>query len=119
MYLPAEVARNLSSSGTNRTSQPGGTGSGTEGATKLLSTPHRPTSATGSSVITSSVQDIKNLRPDYFFQLKNILFSVSEVAEWVKVNATKSDRAKFNPGTNMVDFYMHTYPHTYKEIKFN
>jgi hypothetical protein len=41
------------------------------------------------------------------------------MAQWKMVNATKSDRAKFNPGTNMVDFYMHTYPHTYKEIKFN
>ncbi|KAF7487351.1 ubinuclein-2 isoform X3 [Marmota monax] len=56
MNVPASRGSNLNSSGTNRTSLSGGTGSGTQGATKPLSTPHRPSSASGSSVVTASVQ---------------------------------------------------------------
>ncbi|CAO2603226.1 Ubn2 [Lemmus lemmus] len=56
MNVPASRGSNLNSSGANRTSLSGGTGSGTQGATKPLSTPHRPTSASGSSVVTASVQ---------------------------------------------------------------
>ncbi|XP_041608029.1 ubinuclein-2 isoform X5 [Vulpes lagopus] len=54
--VPASRGSNLNSSGANRTSLSGGTGSGTQGATKPLSTPHRPSSASGSSVVTASVQ---------------------------------------------------------------
>ncbi|XP_029773775.1 ubinuclein-2 [Suricata suricatta] len=54
--VPASRGSNLNSSGANRTSLAGGTGSGTQGATKPLSTPHRPSSASGSSVVTASVQ---------------------------------------------------------------
>ncbi|XP_029446211.1 ubinuclein-2 isoform X2 [Rhinatrema bivittatum] len=46
---------NLISSG-NRTSLPGGTGNGTQGATKPLSTPHRPSSASGSPSAAAIVQ---------------------------------------------------------------
>ncbi|XP_059567908.1 ubinuclein-2 isoform X1 [Myotis daubentonii] len=53
---PASRGSNLNSSGANRTSLSGGTGGGTQGATKPLSTPHRPSSASGSSVVTASVQ---------------------------------------------------------------
>ncbi|XP_020016028.2 ubinuclein-2 isoform X2 [Castor canadensis] len=56
MNVPASRGSNLNSSGPNRTSLSGGTGSGTQGATKSLSTPHRPSSASGSSVVTASVQ---------------------------------------------------------------
>lgn len=56
MNVPASRGSNLNSSGANRTSLSGGTGSGTQGATKPLSTPHRPSSASGSSVVTASVQ---------------------------------------------------------------
>nr|XP_033791096.1 ubinuclein-2 isoform X2 [Geotrypetes seraphini] len=45
----------LNSSG-NRTSLPGGTGSGTQGATKPPSTPHRPSSASGSPSAAAVVQ---------------------------------------------------------------
>ncbi|XP_037015143.2 ubinuclein-2 isoform X2 [Artibeus jamaicensis] len=54
--VPASRGSNLNSSGANRTSLSGGTGSGTQGASKPLSTPHRPSSASGSSVVTASVQ---------------------------------------------------------------
>uniref|UniRef100_M3XXE4 Ubinuclein 2 n=1 Tax=Mustela putorius furo TaxID=9669 RepID=M3XXE4_MUSPF len=54
--VPASRGSSLNSSGANRTSLSGGTGSGTQGATKPLSTPHRPSSASGSSVVTASVQ---------------------------------------------------------------
>ncbi|XP_034493734.1 ubinuclein-2 isoform X5 [Ailuropoda melanoleuca] len=54
--VPASRGSNLNSSGANRTSLSGGTGSGTQGATKPLSTPHRPSTASGSSVVTASVQ---------------------------------------------------------------
>ncbi|XP_058930841.1 ubinuclein-2 isoform X5 [Kogia breviceps] len=54
--VPASRGSNLNSSGAHRTSLSGGTGSGTQGATKPLSTPHRPSSASGSSVVTASVQ---------------------------------------------------------------
>nr|XP_058153430.1 ubinuclein-2 isoform X3 [Dasypus novemcinctus] len=54
--VPASRGSNLNSSGTNRTNLSGGTGSGTQGATKPLSTLHRPSSASGSSVVTASVQ---------------------------------------------------------------
>ncbi|XP_020934751.1 ubinuclein-2 isoform X2 [Sus scrofa] len=54
--VPAGRGSNLNSSGAHRTSLSGGTGSGTQGATKPLSTPHRPSSASGSSVVTASVQ---------------------------------------------------------------
>ncbi|XP_040858438.1 ubinuclein-2 isoform X7 [Ochotona curzoniae] len=54
--VPASRGSNHNSSGANRTSLSGGTGSGTQGATKPLSTPHRPSSASGSSVVTASVQ---------------------------------------------------------------
>ncbi|XP_060052643.1 ubinuclein-2 isoform X3 [Erinaceus europaeus] len=56
MNVPASRGSNLNSSSSNRTSLSGGTGSGTQGATKPLSTPHRPSSASGSSVVTASVQ---------------------------------------------------------------
>lgn len=56
MNVPASRGSNLNSSGANRTSLSGGAGSGTQGATKPLSTPHRPASASGSSVVTASVQ---------------------------------------------------------------
>ncbi|XP_059113565.1 ubinuclein-2 isoform X1 [Peromyscus eremicus] len=56
MNVPVSRGSNLNSSGANRTSLSGGTGSGTQGATKPLSTPHRPASASGSSVVTASVQ---------------------------------------------------------------
>ncbi|XP_012623429.2 ubinuclein-2 isoform X3 [Microcebus murinus] len=56
MNVPASRGSNLNSSGTKRTSLSGGTGSGTQGATKPLSTPHRPSSASGSSAVTASVQ---------------------------------------------------------------
>ncbi|XP_016075827.1 PREDICTED: ubinuclein-2 [Miniopterus natalensis] len=56
MNVPASRGGNLNSSGASRTSLSGGTGSGTQGATKPLSTPHRPSSASGSSVVTASVQ---------------------------------------------------------------
>ncbi|KAM5303262.1 ubinuclein-2 isoform 2-T2 [Glossophaga mutica] len=56
MNVPASRGSNLNSSGANRTSLSGGTGSGTQGASKPLSTPHRPSSASGSSVVTASVQ---------------------------------------------------------------
>ncbi|KAB0343435.1 hypothetical protein FD754_020361 [Muntiacus muntjak] len=56
LNVPASRGSNLNSSGANRTSLSGGTGSGTQGATKPLSTPHRPSSASGSSVVTASVQ---------------------------------------------------------------
>ncbi|XP_066218937.1 ubinuclein-2 isoform X1 [Saccopteryx leptura] len=56
MNVPASRGSNLNSSGASRTSLSGGTGSGTQGATKPLSTPHRPSSASGSSVVTASVQ---------------------------------------------------------------
>uniref|UniRef100_A0A8C2UJD4 Ubinuclein 2 n=1 Tax=Chinchilla lanigera TaxID=34839 RepID=A0A8C2UJD4_CHILA len=54
--VPASRGSNLNSSGASRTSLSGGTGSGTQGATKPLSTPHRPSSASGSSVVAASVQ---------------------------------------------------------------
>ncbi|XP_034877093.1 ubinuclein-2 [Mirounga angustirostris] len=54
--VPASRGSSLNSSGANRTSLSGGTGSGTQGATKPSSTPHRPSSASGSSVVTASVQ---------------------------------------------------------------
>nr|XP_020643479.1 ubinuclein-2 isoform X2 [Pogona vitticeps] len=47
---------NLNSSGANRTNLSAATGSGTQGATKQLSTPHKPSSASGSTVIPASVQ---------------------------------------------------------------
>ncbi|KAG8523325.1 Ubinuclein-2, partial [Galemys pyrenaicus] len=56
MNVPASRGSNFNSSGASRTSLSGGTGSGTQGATKPLSTPHRPSSASGSSVVTASVQ---------------------------------------------------------------
>lgn len=54
--VPASRGSNINSSNAHRTSVPGGTGSGTQGATKPLSVPHRPSSASGSSVVTASVQ---------------------------------------------------------------
>ncbi|XP_075414838.1 ubinuclein-2 [Tenrec ecaudatus] len=56
LNVPASRGGTLNSSGAGRTSLSGGTGSGTQGATKPLSTPHRPSSASGSSVVTASVQ---------------------------------------------------------------
>ncbi|KAM4873860.1 ubinuclein-2 isoform 2-T2 [Thomomys bottae] len=56
MNVPASRGSNLNSSGGTRTSLSGGTGSGIQGATKSLSTPHRLSSASGSSVVTASVQ---------------------------------------------------------------
>ncbi|KAH0616819.1 hypothetical protein JD844_028233 [Phrynosoma platyrhinos] len=56
MNVPVNRGNNLNSSGTNRTSLSGAAGSGTQGATKQLSTPHRPSSASGSTVIPASVQ---------------------------------------------------------------
>ncbi|XP_067167145.1 ubinuclein-2 isoform X2 [Apteryx mantelli] len=56
MNVPASRGSNLNSSGASRTSLSGGAGSGTQGATKQLSTPHRPSSASGSPVVAASVQ---------------------------------------------------------------
>ncbi|XP_062989716.1 ubinuclein-2 isoform X2 [Elgaria multicarinata webbii] len=56
MNVPVNRGSNLNSSGTNRTNISGAAGSGTQGATKQLSTPHRPSSASGSTVIPASVQ---------------------------------------------------------------
>uniref|UniRef100_A0A670K262 Ubinuclein 2 n=1 Tax=Podarcis muralis TaxID=64176 RepID=A0A670K262_PODMU len=56
MNVPVNRGSNLNSSGANRTSISGAAGSGTQGATKQLSTPHRPSSASGSTVIPASVQ---------------------------------------------------------------
>ncbi|XP_051030696.1 ubinuclein-2 isoform X2 [Phodopus roborovskii] len=56
MNVPASRGSNLNSSGANRTSLSGGAGGGTQGATKPLSTPHRPASASGSSMVAASVQ---------------------------------------------------------------
>ncbi|XP_051691612.2 ubinuclein-2 isoform X5 [Oryctolagus cuniculus] len=56
VHVPASRGSSHNSSGANRTSLPGGTGSGTQGAAKPLSTPHRPSSASGSPVVTASVQ---------------------------------------------------------------
>ncbi|XP_034982819.2 ubinuclein-2 [Zootoca vivipara] len=56
MNVPVNRGSNLNSSGVNRTSISGAAGSGTQGATKQLSTPHRPSSASGSTVIPASVQ---------------------------------------------------------------
>ncbi|KAM6201720.1 ubinuclein-2 [Rhynchocyon petersi] len=54
--VPASRGGSLNSSGATRTSLSGGAGSGTQGATKPLSAPHRPPSASGSSVVTANVQ---------------------------------------------------------------
>ncbi|NWY43132.1 UBN2 protein, partial [Sylvia atricapilla] len=56
MNVPASRGSNLNSTGASRTSLSGGAGSGTQGATKQLSTPHRPSSASGSPVVAASVQ---------------------------------------------------------------
>ncbi|XP_061495339.1 ubinuclein-2 [Rhineura floridana] len=56
MNVPVNRGSNLNSSGANRTNISGAAGSGTQGATKQLSTPHRPSSASGSPVIPASVQ---------------------------------------------------------------
>lgn len=56
MNVPASRGSNPNSSGASRTSLSGGAGSGTQGATKQLSTPHRPSSASGSPVVAASVQ---------------------------------------------------------------
>nr|XP_017193521.1 ubinuclein-2 isoform X6 [Oryctolagus cuniculus] len=56
VHVPASRGSSHNSSGANRTSLSGGTGSGTQGAAKPLSTPHRPSSASGSPVVTASVQ---------------------------------------------------------------
>ncbi|XP_038244100.1 ubinuclein-2 isoform X2 [Dermochelys coriacea] len=56
MNVPASRGSNPNSSGASRTSLSGGAGSGTQGATKQLSTPHRPSSASGSPVVAGSVQ---------------------------------------------------------------
>ncbi|XP_069927526.1 ubinuclein-2 isoform X14 [Oryctolagus cuniculus] len=58
VHVPASRGSSHNSSGANRTSLPGGTGSGTQGAAKPLSTPHRPSSASGSPVVTASVQNV-------------------------------------------------------------
>ncbi|XP_053112143.1 ubinuclein-2 isoform X2 [Hemicordylus capensis] len=55
MNVPVNRGSNLNASGANRTNLSGATGNGTQGATKL-STPHRPSSASGSTVIPASVQ---------------------------------------------------------------
>uniref|UniRef100_A0A8D0CAL6 Ubinuclein 2 n=1 Tax=Salvator merianae TaxID=96440 RepID=A0A8D0CAL6_SALMN len=54
MNVPASRGSNLNSSGANRTILSGA--AGTQGATKQLSTSHRPSSASGSAVIPASVQ---------------------------------------------------------------
>ncbi|XP_060633158.2 ubinuclein-2 isoform X1 [Anolis sagrei] len=56
MNVPINRGSHLNSSGSNRTSLTGAAGSGTQGATKQLSIPHRPSSASGSAVIPASVQ---------------------------------------------------------------
>ncbi|XP_066489469.1 ubinuclein-2 [Tiliqua scincoides] len=56
MNVPINRGSNLNSTGASRTNMSGATGSGTQGATKQLSTPHRPSSASGSTVIPASVQ---------------------------------------------------------------
>ncbi|XP_054844059.1 ubinuclein-2 [Eublepharis macularius] len=56
MNVPVNRGSNLNTSGANRTNISGAAGSGTQGATKQLSAPHRPSSASGSTVIPASVQ---------------------------------------------------------------
>nr|XP_008120087.1 PREDICTED: ubinuclein-2 isoform X1 [Anolis carolinensis] len=56
MNVPINRGSHPNSSGSNRTSLSGAAGSGTQGATKQLSIPHRPSSASGSTVIPASVQ---------------------------------------------------------------
>lgn len=56
MNVPVNRGSNLNTSGVNRTNLSGAAGSGTQGATKQLSAPHRPSSASGSTVIPASVQ---------------------------------------------------------------
>ncbi|XP_060101300.1 ubinuclein-2 [Heteronotia binoei] len=56
MNVPVNRGNNLNTSGINRTNLSGASGSGTQGATKQLSAPHRPSSASGSTVIPASVQ---------------------------------------------------------------
>ncbi|XP_077195404.1 ubinuclein-2 isoform X2 [Paroedura picta] len=56
MNVPVNRGSNLNTSGVSRTNLSGAAGSGTQGATKQLSAPHRPSSASGSTVIPASVQ---------------------------------------------------------------
>ncbi|KAM6437741.1 ubinuclein-2 [Liasis olivaceus] len=56
LNVPISRGSSLNSSGASRTNLSGAAGSGAQGATKQLSTPHRPSSASGSTVIPASVQ---------------------------------------------------------------
>ncbi|XP_070612113.1 ubinuclein-2 isoform X2 [Erythrolamprus reginae] len=56
LNVPINRGSSLNASGTSRTNPLGAAGSGAQGATKQLSTPHRPSSASGSTVIPASVQ---------------------------------------------------------------
>ncbi|XP_013915943.1 PREDICTED: ubinuclein-2 [Thamnophis sirtalis] len=56
LNVPINRGSSLNASGTSRTNPSGAAGSGAQGATKQLSTPHRPSSASGSTVIPASVQ---------------------------------------------------------------
>ncbi|XP_048356861.1 ubinuclein-2 [Sphaerodactylus townsendi] len=56
MNVPVNRGSNLNTGGVNRTNLSGAAGSGTQGATKQLSAPHRPASASGSAGVTASVQ---------------------------------------------------------------
>ncbi|XP_015669002.1 ubinuclein-2 [Protobothrops mucrosquamatus] len=56
LNVPINRGSGLNLSGASRTNPSGAAGSGAQGATKQLSTPHRPSSASGSTVIPASVQ---------------------------------------------------------------
>ncbi|XP_058045698.1 ubinuclein-2 isoform X2 [Ahaetulla prasina] len=56
LNVPINRGSSLNASGASRTNPSGAAGSGAQGATKQLSTPHRPSSASGSTVIPASVQ---------------------------------------------------------------
>ncbi|XP_026550458.1 ubinuclein-2 [Notechis scutatus] len=56
LNVPINSGSRLNASGASRTNPSGVAGSGAQGANKQLSTPHRPSSASGSTVIPASVQ---------------------------------------------------------------
>uniref|UniRef100_A0A670XWD3 Ubinuclein 2 n=1 Tax=Pseudonaja textilis TaxID=8673 RepID=A0A670XWD3_PSETE len=56
LNVPINSGSRLNASGASRTNPSGAAGSGAQGANKQLSTPHRPSSASGSTVIPASVQ---------------------------------------------------------------
>ncbi|ETE73363.1 Ubinuclein-2, partial [Ophiophagus hannah] len=56
LNVPINRGSSLNASGASRTNPSGAAGSGAQGANKQLSTPHRPSSASGSTIIPASVQ---------------------------------------------------------------